>query len=197
MLICQHHTTNPQHLTCWNSPCHEEWASMASILQGRRKGKNGWAKTRRMYHFFRYCPLSHSLSNAYHTGCHDRVSSSIGHGGRSSFSQIIHIQPTVKLAVELVVELPVQLLVYVYDSWKWVRTTMSYTTVSENEDVTLQLPHLCQLGCDIAVRHYTEERTSWSRSFRLEIVLVLSNLFHKSISSQYQLLQLQPTTATH
>ena len=98
---------HPQPLTCWNSPCHKEWASMASILQGRGKGKNGWAKTWRMYHFFLYCPLSHSLSNAYHTGCHERVSSSVGHGGTSSFSQIIHIKPTAELAVQL----PVQLLV--------------------------------------------------------------------------------------
>ena len=76
-------------------------------------------------------------------------------------------------------------------------TTMSYTTVSGNEDMALPPPHLCQLSCYIAVRHYTEERTSWSRSFRLEIVLGLTNLLYKSISSQSPLLQLQPTTATH
>lgn len=97
--IIQH----PQHLTCWNSRCHEEWASTASMLQGRGKGKNGWAKTWRMHHFFLYSPLSHSPSNAYHTGCHERVSSSIGHGCMSSFSEIIHIKPTVELPVQLLV----------------------------------------------------------------------------------------------
>ena len=145
--------------------------------------------------FFLCCPLSHSLSNAYHTGCHEMVSSSIGHGGTSSFSQIKHIKPT----VELVVELPVQLLVLCvwFVKMNSYHHVLLYTTVSGTEDMTLQLPHLCQLGCDIAVRHYTEERTSWSRSFRLEIVLGLSNLLHKSVSRQFQLLHLQPTTATH
>ena len=101
--IIQH----PQHLTCWDSPCHEEWASMASMLQGRGKGKMDGQKHEDCTIFFLYCPLSHSPSNAYHTGCHERVSSSIGHGCMSSFSEIIHIKPTVELAVEL----PVQLLV--------------------------------------------------------------------------------------
>lgn len=146
-----------------------------------------------MHHFFSYCPLSHSLSNAYHTGCYEKVSSSIGHGGTSSFSQVIHIKPTVELAVELVVELPVQLLVFCvwfvkmslyhhvlyYCQWEWGRDITTSTSMP------VKLWH--------SSRHYTEERTSWSRSFRLEIVLSLSNLFHKSISSQSQLFQLQPT----
>ena len=106
MLICQHHTTpsTPNLLKFslpWGVSIHGKYAT------GEGKGKNGWAKTWRMHHFFLYCPLSHSPSNAYHTGYHERVSSSIGHGGTSSFSEIIHIKPTVELAVEL----PVQLLV--------------------------------------------------------------------------------------
>lgn len=52
--------------------------------------------------------------------------------------------------------------------------------VSGNEDVTLQLLHLCQLCCDIAVRRCIEERTS-PRSFSLEIVPSSSNLLQKSI----------------
>ena len=126
-----------QHLTCWNSPCHGEWASMASIPQGRGKGKNAWAKTWRMHHFFLYCPLSHSLSNAYHTGCHERVSSSIGHRSSSSFSQIIHIKLTVELAVYLTVQLLVLCVRFVkmssyhhilyYCQWEWGRDIKTST----------------------------------------------------------------------
>ena len=119
---------------------------MASMLQGRGRGKMDGQKHEECSIFFLYCPLSHSHSNAYHTGCHERVSSSIGHGCMSSFSEIIHIKPTVELAVEL----PVQLLVL----------CVSYTTLSGNEDMALPPPHLYQLSCYIAVRHYTEERTS-------------------------------------
>ena len=98
-LICQNHTTptTPNLLKFslpWGVSIHGKYST------GEGKGEKWMGKNMKNAPFFLYCPLSHSLSNAYNTDCHERVSS-IGHGGTNSFSQIIHIKPTAELAVQL------------------------------------------------------------------------------------------------